>query len=237
MPGRSPAPAARALKRAGAGRAAAKAETKVGRKLPYYNQSLDFTCGPASLMMAMRALDRTQPFDRAHELQLWREVNTVFMGKGHPGSSPYGLALAAWRRGFKPELWLSHRGPFLLNYQKQADRRKVSELMQREDEKLAKAVKLPVELRSWTIADLELAMGDGAIPLVLVSTRLFHGDNGPHWVAVSAVDAHHVYVNDPWITRKKRQTARSQTARAASHEDFLRMASYDGERAVVLISN
>jgi len=72
-------------------------------------------------MMAMRALDKN-PADRPrHELQLWREANTVFMGKGHPGSGPYSLALAAWRRGFKPELWLSHRGPFLLDYQPVAD--------------------------------------------------------------------------------------------------------------------
>jgi predicted double-glycine peptidase len=214
-----------------------KVGPKVGRRLPYYNQSLDFTCGPASLMMAMRALDKTQPIDRAHELQLWREANTVFMGKGHPGSSPYGLALAAWRRGFKPELWLSRRGPFLLKYQKQSERRKVSALMQREDEKLVRAAKLPVEIGAWTVADLAAAMRAGAIPLVLVSTRLFHGDNGPHWVAVAGIDADNVTVNDPWITRKKRQTARTQTARAATHADFLKMASYDGERAVVLISN
>jgi hypothetical protein len=188
-------------------------------------------------MMAMRALDRTQPIDRAHELQLWREANTVFMGKGHPGSSPYGLALAAWRRGFKPGLWLSRRGPFLLRYQKQADRRNVSELMQREDEKLVRALKLPLEIRPWTVANLAATMQAGAIPLVLVSTKLFHGDNGPHWVAVSAIDAEHVYVNDPWITRKKRQTRRSQTGRAVTRDDFLKMASFDGERAVVLISN
>jgi predicted double-glycine peptidase len=234
MPGRSPAPAARALKTGGAKRAADK---KVGRKLPYYSQSLDFTCGPASLMMAMRALDKTQPIDRAHELQLWREANTVFMGKGHPGSSPYGLALAAWRRGFKAELWLSRRGPFLLKYQKESDRRKVSALMQREDEKLVRAAKLPLEIRKWSLDDLAAAMQAGAVPLVLVSTKLFHGDHGPHWVAVSGIDAKHVTVNDPWITRKKRQTARSQTARAASHADFMKMAAYDGERAVVLISN
>jgi hypothetical protein len=234
MPGRSPAPAARALSVKTSKVAAVK---KVGRNLPYYNQSLDFTCGPASLMMAMRALDKTQPIDRAHELQLWREANTVFMGKGHPGSGPYGLALAAWRRGFKPELWLSRRGPFLLSYQKQVDRRKVAALMQREDEKLVKAAKLPVDIRKWTIADLAAAMRAGAVPLVLVSTRLFHGDNGPHWVAVAGIDAAHVTVNDPWITRKKRLTARSQTARAATHADFMKMAAYDGERAVVLISN
>ena len=234
MPRRSAAPAARTLKSSAAKLAAAN---RVGRKLPYYNQSLDFTCGPASLMMAMTALDKSQPIDRAHELQLWREANTVFMGKGHPGSSPYGLALAGWRRGFSATLWLSHRGPFLLGYQKLAERRKVSDLMQREDEKLLKAVRIPMLLKTWSIADLVAVLHAGAVPLVLVSTHLFHGDNTPHWVAVSGIDDAHVYVNDPWITRKKRQTARSQTARPASHADFMKMAIYDGERAVVLISN
>lgn len=74
--------------------AAAKAKR---RRLPYYNQSTDFTCGAASLLMAMRGLDSDIPFDRVHELQIWREANTVFMGAGHPGSSPYGIALAAWK--------------------------------------------------------------------------------------------------------------------------------------------
>jgi hypothetical protein len=209
----------------------------IGRKLPYYNQSTDFTCGPSSLMMAMTALDKSQPIDRAHELQLWREANTVFMGKGHPGSSPYGLALAGWRRGFTVSLWLSKRGPFLLDYQKLSDRRKVSDLIQREDEKLLKAAKIPMLLKKWSVADLKSALETGAIPVVLVSTNLFHGDNGPHWVAISHVDDQYVYVNDPWITRKKRQTPKSQTARPASHADFMKMAKYDDERAVVLVSN
>jgi hypothetical protein len=234
MPRRSAAPAARTLKSKTAKRAAGKV---TGRKLPYYNQSTDFTCGPSSLMMAMTALDKSQPIDRAHELQLWREANTVFMGQGHPGSSPYGLALAGWRRGFQITLWLSKRGPYLLKYQKQADLRKVSDLVQREDEKLLKATKVPMLLKKWTIADLKAAIEGGAVPLVLVSTNVFHGDNGPHWVAIAGIDDDHVYVNDPWITRKKRQTAKSQTARPASHADFLKMATYDGERAVVLVSN
>jgi predicted double-glycine peptidase len=234
MPRRSAAPAARTLKSKGAKLAAG---TKVGRKLPYYNQSTDFTCGPSSLMMAMTALDKSQPIDRAHELQLWREANTVFMGKGHPGSSPYGLALAGWRRGFAITLWLSKRGPYLLRYQKHADKRKVSDLMQREDEKLLKATKVPMLLKKWTVADLKAAIEAGAVPLVLVSTNVFHGDHGPHWVAIAGVDDEHVYVNDPWITKKKRQTPKSQTARAATHADFMKMALYDGERAVVLISN
>src|SRR3954471_1918364 len=127
MPRRSAAPAARTLKSKAAKLATGASGMKgtVGRKLPYYNQSTDFTCGPSSLMMAMTALDKSQAIDRAHELQLWREANTVFMGKRHPGSSPYGLALAGWRRGFSVTLCLSRRGPFLLQYQEEAERRKV----------------------------------------------------------------------------------------------------------------
>jgi hypothetical protein len=188
-------------------------------------------------MMAMKALDRRQAIDRAHEMQLWREANTVFMGEGHPGSSPYGLALAAWRRGFRVELWLGHRGPFLLGYQKQKAKRAVADLIQREDEKLVKAARIAARVRRWDVGDLAGAIAGGAVPLVLVSTGLFHGDAGPHWVAVGAVDAENVYVNDPWITRSRRQTPKSQTGRAAGHADFMDMAIYDGERAVVLISN
>src|SRR3954465_10068174 len=149
MPRRSAAPAARALKSKGTKLAAGKT---VGRKLPYYNQSTDFTCGPSSLMMAMTALDKTQKIDRAHELQLWREANTVFMGRGHPGSSPYGLALAGWRRGFGITLWLSKRGPYLLKYQKKRDLRKASNLIQREDENLLKTGEIPMLLKRWSVA-------------------------------------------------------------------------------------
>ncbi|MDE2089748.1 MAG: peptidase C39 family protein, partial [Gammaproteobacteria bacterium] len=37
-------------------------------RIPYYRQTLDFTCGPAALMMAMKALDSKLPFNRKLEL-------------------------------------------------------------------------------------------------------------------------------------------------------------------------
>ena len=39
---------------------------------PFYRQTLDFTCGPACLMMAMKAQDPALKADRAMEIQLWR---------------------------------------------------------------------------------------------------------------------------------------------------------------------
>lgn len=187
--------------------------------------------------MAMKTLDASSDFSRAHEMQLWREANTVFMGRGHPGSSPYGIALAAWRRGFPAEIWQGRKGPVLMDYQPDAERRKVSKLIQGEDEAMVREAGMPITLRRWSIDDLKAEMKAGAVPIVLVSTKLFHGGNTPHWVVVAKIDDDSVYVSDPWISRAKGQTARSQTARPATHADFLKMARYGKkqERSVVLI--
>ncbi len=223
-------------------RAAAKAKTRPAaaskrRRLPYYQQTTDFTCGAASLLMAMKGLETATPFDRVHELQVWREANTVFMGKGHAGSSPYGIALAAWRRGFLPEIWLGRKGPILLDYQKKPEWRKAGKLMQEADEAAVRELGLPITVRKWDMADLRKALSDGAIPIVLVSTRAFHGDNTPHWLVFADCDDGHVYLNDPWISRDKGQSAKTQTGRAASHAAFMNMAKWGPrqERAVVLI--
>lgn len=207
------------------------------KRLPYYNQSTGFTCGAASLLMAMKALDKATPFDRLHELQVWREANTVFMGKGHPGSSPYGIALAAWRRGFHAEIWLSHKGPVLAYYQNNPDWLKAGKLVQEADEKMVRDLGMPMTRRKWDVADLAEARRQGAVPIVLVNTRAFHGDNTPHWVVFAGSDAENVYINDPWISRNKGQTAKSQTGRPASHKVFMNMAKCGPreERAVVLI--
>ena len=207
------------------------------RHLPYYNQTTDFTCGAASLLMAMRGLDPAVPFDRVHEFQIWREANTVFMGKGHAGSSPYGIALAAWRRGFHAEIWVSHKGAILLDYQEKPEWRKAGKLMQDADEASVRDLGLPVVKRGWNVADLAQARAAGAIPIVLVSTKAFHGGAAPHWVIFADSDKTQVYLNDPWISREKGQTARVQSGRAATHVAFLNMAQYGPrhERAVVLI--
>ena len=71
----------------------------------------------------------------------------------------------------------------------------------------------------------------------MVNTKAFHGDNTPHWVVFAGSDEKHVYINDPWISRNKGQTAKSQTGRPATHQAFINMAKCGPreERAVVLI--
>src|SRR4030095_15439196 len=91
------------------------APVRKARAVPHYGQTTDFTCGPSSLIMVMRAFKPSVKADRALELQLWREANTIFMGPsgGHGGCGALGLALAVHRRGVGAEGHVDHRGVLL----------------------------------------------------------------------------------------------------------------------------
>src|SRR3546814_2094248 len=45
--------------------------------------------------------------ERALEIRIWREATTIFMTSGHGGCDPYGLAVAANRRGFHAKVYVS----------------------------------------------------------------------------------------------------------------------------------
>jgi len=64
--------------------------------IPFYRQHYDFTCGPASLMMAMKYLDNDLHLEKGLEIDIWRDANLVTL----PGTSRYGLAYSAVVRGF-----------------------------------------------------------------------------------------------------------------------------------------
>lgn len=70
-----------------------------------FAQSTDFTCGPACLVAALNHTAKKAAFSQADELQIWREANTVYMGDGLPGTSAYGLALAAQLRGLHTTIY------------------------------------------------------------------------------------------------------------------------------------
>ena len=209
------------------------------RRVPHVRQTTDFTCGPASLIMAMRALRPSVRADRALELQLWREANTIFMGPsgGHGGCGALGLALAAHRRGFKAEVHVSHRGVLLGDRAKSKERAEVMRVLQSRDLADCKAADIPVHYDSLSVDDLAAALKSGALPLVLNSMDFLHNDPTAHWFLVTAIDADNVYVNDPWVDRKKGRTARDMTAAPIPRAAFDDVTSYGRkrERAAVLV--
>jgi predicted double-glycine peptidase len=235
-----------ARKPAAAHRKAAKARSartklpKTGLRgtVPHYNQTTDFTCGPSSLLMAMKTLDRKADFSRAQELQLWREATTIFMGgPQHGGCGATGLALAAHRRGFRAEVWVNHAGTLLGTRPADKDRGKVMDVLDRADRAEMKRLGIPYRIGALTIDDLEQVLAVGAVPIVLVSMEYIHQDPTAHWVVVTGIDDTDVTVNDPWISRNKGQTRRTVTDYAVPRAEFDKMTRYGKrkERATVLI--
>ena len=189
--------------------------------------------------MAMQALKPSITADRALELQLWREANTIFMGPsgGHGGCSALGLALAAHRRGLGAEVHVNHRGVLLGGRAESKERAEVMRVLQERDLKEARAAGIPVCFDSLAVDDLAAALGAGALPIVLNSMEYLHNDPTAHWFVVTEIDDDNVYVNDPWVDRAKGKAPRDLTGVPIPRALFGDVTSYGKkrERAAVLV--
>lgn len=166
-------------------------------QVPYIHQTTEFTCGSASLMMAMAALRPDRDVDPLDELRIWREATTVFMTSGHGGCGPHGLALAAHGRGFKVRAFATETGPLFLDSVRSAEKKRIMTRVHAAFEADLAAAGLAVETGPVTPELLETALDDGWIPLLLVSTWHFNREKVPHWVVVTGVDDRFLLVHDP----------------------------------------
>lgn len=205
------------------------------RTLPFYAQTLDFTCGPAALMMAMHSFDDGAALDRREELRLWREATTIFMTSGHGGCSPYGLALAAWRRGFDVEVFVNDDGALFVDSVRSAEKKGVVRLVHDDMAEQVAECGIPVVRGTLGLSALVDRINRGQVPVVLISTWRIAGQKQPHWVAVSDVDDHFVYVNDPTIYdgRERDDSIRMPIARP-EFEQMARFGRGQQKAAVVI---
>jgi len=169
-------------------------------RVPHYRQTLDFTCGAACLMMAMKALDKQLRLDRRLELRLWREATTIFMTSGHGGCGPHGLALAAWRRGFAVDLFVNDQRPPFLDTVRDREKKEVIRLVHEDFLDQIRQTGIKIHRRQLSVDELSERLVAGAIPLVLISQYRIYGDKEPHWIIVSGCDQRFIYAHDPYIS-------------------------------------
>jgi len=193
-------------------------------KVPYYRQTTDFTCGPACLLMAMGALQAARVLERREELQLWREATTVFMTAGHGGCSPQGLALAAWRRGFRVRLQLSMTGPLFLDGVRDTHKKDVMRLVH--DEFMAQLNDTDVDQIIGTTLDLPRLLNAGGQPLVLISSYRLTRSKSPHWVIVTDCDEDFVYLHDPDVDHSQHRQPMDCQHVPVSHGEFEKMCRF-----------
>lgn len=205
--------------------------------VPYYQQTLEFTCGPAALMMAMKALESAVVLDRTLEIRIWRESTTVFMTSGHGGTSPYGMALAAVHRGFEAEVFVNDASELLVGSVRSAEKKEVMRLVEKDflDEMRERAI--PVHYRKVDVNDIRAAFDQGGVPIVLISSYRIYKEKFPHWVVVTGFDDRFIYVHDPYVDEEKHKVQADCINMPILQKDFQRIARYGkyGQRAALII--
>lgn len=207
--------------------------------IPYYQQGTDFTCGPASLLMAMKTFNPKTEMNLTQELDLWREATTIFMTSGHGGCGPHGLALAAHKRGYKAEMFLSHINTLFIDTVRSAEKKHIIELVHRNWEKKIEERKIPVHRKRLTIQDIHEILDAGGIPIVLITTYHFDNNRVPHWVVVTAYDNNFIYIHDPdQTTPENYEGVISRVHIPIPDEQFLKISRWGKDKvsAAVVVS-
>jgi len=205
--------------------------------VPHYEQTLDFTCGPASLLMAMKTLQPQIDFDRMMELRLWREATTIFMTSGHGGCGPFGLALAAYHRGFPVEIYVSENEGLFVDSVRNEEKKEVIRLVNEDFLKEIRRHDIPLSDARLTIEEIRAKLDGGGIPLILISSYRIYHEKFPHWVVVTGMDDRFIYVHDPFIDREAGKTFTDCINMPIALKEFQHMSRYgrSGQRAAVIL--
>ena len=197
-----------------------------GTPVPFYQQTLDFTCGSASLMMAMKAVNPGFEADRRTEIRLWREATTVFMTSGHGGCGPYGLALAAHHRGYDVSLYVSNESDLFIDSVRSEEKKQVMRLVEEDFLEEIRHSGIPVHRERLTARLIADVIDEGRIPVVLISSWRMYQEKFPHWVVVTGADRSFLFVHDPYVDEEKGKSRTDSIDIPVTREEFERMARY-----------
>lgn len=204
---------------------------------PYYEQTTDFTCGPACLMMALAHFVPGYAPDPLDEVRLWREATMIFMSSGLGGCGPYGMAVALAGRGLAVEIHVSRAGDLLLQTVASEEKRRVMRLAQQDFRKRAQQLGIPVRHRRCSVAALARRLRGGALATLLISGNRMFAKRVPHWVLAYAADDDHVMIHDPWVEGERLESATDAVAIPIPFAELDRMWHWgkSGLRAMVLV--
>lgn len=205
--------------------------------VPYYQQTLEFTCGPATLMMAMKAVDPTLELGRHLELRLWREATTIFMTAGHGGCGPYGMALSAYQRGFPVEVYVNDLGTMFVDSVRSDEKKEVMRVVEQDFLAEIDREQIPLYYRPINVPEMITKMAQGGIPVILISSYRIYREKFPHWVVVTGYDDRFIYVHDSFVDVDKGKSITDCINMPILKSEFEQMARYgkSGQRAAVII--
>ena len=203
----------------------------------YYEQTTDFTCGPCCVMMALGHFRPDYAMSPVEEIKLWRQATTVFMMAGLGGCDPHGLAVSAARNGLSASVHVSREGSLFLESVRDPEKRRVMALAQEDFRHQTVAFEIPVTYQPLDVPAIRAALAEGALPIVLISAYRMFGKKVPHWVLVVGDDGRHLFIHDPWVEDRSRETHNDAANLPIPYAEFERMARWGREplRAAVVL--
>lgn len=196
----------------------------------HYAQTLDFTCGPCALMMAMSAMDPSLPMDQAAEIRIWREATTVFMAAGHGGCGPFGLACSALRRGFEVSVYADAGALLFMNSVRDQHKKDVIALVENDFRSELVAHQVALHASPVSAESLAAHLRAGRLPIVLISLWRLHGEKTPHWVVIVGFDGAVFRVLDPMA-----RSSDADGGMSISLGEFKKIARYGRRRRTAAV--
>ncbi len=170
-------------------------------KIPYYQQTSDFSCGPACVIMVMKHFEPRLELGRALEFEIWRQCNMI----GIKGADPYGLSVPLIDAGYEVRLLTQRRkiidaAPWKRRLRRHfpAEEIELSLFGMKQNQKRALQRHLQVTFKRPMVGDVVRGVREDFVPIALVHMGVVHSLNIPHWVVVTDADESSVVFNDPY---------------------------------------
>nr|WP_274636512.1 peptidase C39 family protein [Microbacterium bovistercoris] len=180
------------------------------RRIPYYGQTTEVTCGAVTALGAMHAAGHgafAADRDDNHSIELgfWRLATNL------PACEPIGLAVATreelGEHAVSPRVIVSTDQPVLL--EEFADRPgelRLREDLQAEARRRASLLGVPVEHRWIDVAEIAALVRDGSNVGILIDLAPLIDDPSPHWILGYDVIGDDLIVSDPWVDADNAET-------------------------------
>jgi len=199
---------------------------EVSLDIPFYHQRHDFTCGSASLMMAMKYFDPSLEMSGDLEIDIWRESNLV----EDWSTCGRGLAYSAAKRGYGAKIFASVDDiPFkdkILSVSSNVDP-KVLEFFFRDMKRRALALDVPEINKRVAFEDISSAIRQKSVPIILVNAKFLHNEDAPHWIVVRGWNSQGVFINDPvWIAPR---------SKPVPFATFMKMIGYGSGQVLIVV--
>lgn len=194
--------------------------------VPFYRQTMDFTCGSACIVMTLSHFDSDFKLDRNSEIDLWREGSSILV----LGMGRYGISFPFLRRGYSVEVLTNLNSiEFLSRIEKRLDGRGMQVFRSLYDERRERVMQMGLvekKIEKVTLDSVRSTIRRGGIPILLTDASELDDDKAPHWVVVTGVRNGYFSLNNPLDASGGREIPET---------DFDRISGFMGEEVLVSV--